>query len=673
MGLARSLAVALATASATGGLEQIVKVLNDLIKKNEELTKTHTKTWAERKCEGDQKLADGESSLEDNTNIRNAREALIEELMADNKVQSQKIATAMDEIQQAKNDKKKATATRKANNDDFEDYKTTSKKNQKTLKSAIDKVSATNKAGVKKSHDEFMNGGKAVSMLSEVRKQLSTVVAISSAMAGKMEKVDSLLQTKGDSYGTESSEVLAIMTQLLTTMDQDLEIRQNTEDAQLKAFNALKTSLDDAIDVSDAAQKAAEKKLGENVKSLTTARTELTNAINAIKAANFQIETATVNLKNHEEQFNTQMEFLAEEAAAASEALNILDSDEMFASNEVASSAKSKLTNFLQLPSGKAEVIEQMRNLAHETHSLEIAFLTNRMRKYDFGNDAVASLIGEVDALIKSLNDQQDQDRDDRKECIDRRKDLNDRVKGHGQTITKLNSTILAQTGKLGDLDNYLQKTKEDLDKRIRNLAKEAEERQTDYSDFVTESTNTQFTIEAVDKAVARLKQFYEDKKYTENTAATDVKKSYDMDAKETKAQEKAFEGASKKGNKVIKLLTTLGEELNTTLEDLIKSEATNQNEFNKETSKGEDLNRKSALQIEMMNSKQATITNNRQQKRGSKKEQETLQQAAEDELEGLKPGCDFITQHYEERKTNRKKEVKGLKNAKDALKKIGE
>jgi len=226
-------------------------------------------------------------------------------------------------------------------------------------------------------------------------------------------------------------------------------------------------------------------------------------------------------------------------------------------------------------------------------------------------------------------------------------------------SIEELDEAINApETGLLAQIET----TGEDIKTNHESTAKETAERQEENKVYHTTVKNCVVVQDLLKKAIKALKRYYDQFDFAQEDPMEDAPDTWEGDSKDMAGQKES-------GGKVIGMLEFIldeskkeEDEAHSDEEDAVKAFEERMKELEEELKK---------LEEDLVELKETLAE--KEKLLGETKENlartESDLKAVKKYHTSIKPGCDFIEEHYDTRKENRDKEKKALEEATDLLK----
>jgi len=390
----------------------------------------------------------------------------------------------------------------------------------------------------------------------------------------------------------------------------------------------------------------------------------------------------------------------AEEVAAISEAIKILNDDDALDLFKKTLSLSQKSMQFLQ-EGTKSSALAKARTMVssltkkYSQPTLELIQYSLRAKAVDF-----SKIQAQIDGMIKVLGDEQDDD-DTQKAFCDKeisksekqQADTEDAIEVSGAAIDEMTSSSETLASEIKTLGEEIKA----LDKAV---AEGTEQRKEEHADFLTFQTESNAAVQLIEKAKNRLFKFYRPTMYKEapKRELTEEEKilaaSGRSDMIATVAPELipgttqavfaqvrvnaapppppetfgAYQKKDAKSNGVIGLMEMLAKELQTDITEAEHEEENSQKDYERLMSESQKSREEKVGSITTKEAAKADLDSKIEATKEKKALQETELAGIKTALLQLHANCDFLVENYDVRKEARVNEIEGLKNAKSVL-----
>lgn len=530
-------------------------------------------------------------------------------------------------------------------------------------------------------HDKFMANyeGEAM-MLTTVRTSMKKAMDAAGAFLDPTQRTQATALLQKSPFGTYSSQsgaVVGILKNMKETFESNLKSATEAEEAAVKAHGEFMKTKGQAYSKLSKSYDSKQSSIGTNDGDLASKREQLETAKQTKSDSEEFLSSLTPMCEDKAKEYAERKMYRANEEAAIAKAIFIL-------SNENASKKFEKVSG-----GGAASFLQIFRGSSKGGHLLASArmlterFLSKQIRKH--GSQKLSRVVAllkagnpftvvleEIDKTLELIDKEAEVDKQQLDWCNSERT-LNDEAIGKKESeLSDLDTQILNLDSAINDPDSGLKAqintTHEQLDQNAKDQTDQTEMRRNETSDYQENIRNFAAAEAIISKAIALLKKHYSHKVYKGSLI-----KMRALNAKEEPAPPEAlakpFTGQKEKGNEVIGLL-----------EGLLSDQKTEENKAHEEEQKSQveyedsmqglkdseaDMEKSIADLTAELKKKEMELEAAYSEQTATEKEK----MAMEHYLKTIKPGCDFITDNYDTRESNRQQEKDALNNAVTLLK----
>jgi len=426
-------------------------------------------------------------------------------------------------------------------------------------------------------------------------------------------KQRSLLESPG-TYTSQSGQIVGILKNMKDTFEQDLENAVTTNENQAAAFEKFTATMTEQKATMEEMKSSKETHLAENKTALSTSRDELAAATDALEAAEKFLAERKESCAEMRKEYDLRTSTRAQEEAAISEAVAILNSDTAFDNKKL----QNTETAFVQLRAVRAHGVSA--RVAHVMQMMDA--------------DPFSLVITEIGKMLDVIDEEEKAD-DQKKTWCDT--ELDQHALNLEQNSSETNSQQEAHASAQEAVDSAtgdLKTAQTDL-KDLRDARKTmVSDRRSGNATYQTDIADLQEADKILEQALRRLKQFYE---------------------RDTEQDGKDY--AQQKGGEVLTLLENIQTDIGTQETETHKAEESSQQAF--ETDMQSKKEEEAALE-KQIGTHQTTIAEQEEARLGAKKQLNLLAKSLVDlnaYKKSIDPGCDFIIENIEFRKTQRASE----------------
>jgi len=543
----------------------------------------------------------------------------------------------------------------------------------------LSEIGADQTLAVGADHEQFM-AGKEMGPLLELKAQVHSALLAASNFAPQKQRgaILSFLQAPfTGTYSAQSGEIVGILKNMRDTFKGNLASAIAAEKKAVEAYEKFMKLKKAAFEEMKAAYETKQGNLGENDDDLASKREQLEEAKEMLAEDEDFLAKLLVMCKDKTEEYERRKQMRANEEAAIAEAIAILNSDAAFESFGKVKATKSGATGFLQLSSvrkhadadARSTVQALLRAAAGKRGSLRLAKIAVLL---EAGNPFTV-VLAEIEKILAIISEEGKVDKENLDWCNAEREENHKILEAHiaaietlGQEISDLDILINdPETGLLAQI----KQTEDALTANHESQVSETTKRSESNLNYQTNIGNIVEAEGLLEKAIKILKAHY---KYLEEGEATSLAQEDPAPPSTWEDEEgvaKGFRGQSEKGTQVIEMLEFILNESKKEEAMAHQDEEKAQHDFEDSMA---DLKKEEADLMKTLAELNATLAEKRaelEQKKAELEKETAGKLATEAYLEKIKPGCDFITEHFEYREESRASEAEALKKAIEILK----
>jgi hypothetical protein len=669
--------LALVSGAEDRTITQVVKLLQSMLEKSKQEADDERTLFAKFKCYCDKNDEEKTTSIADLTKEIGLLESEIESLQGTNgklAIETAKLQQEMDANEAAQEE---AVAMRKKAKEDFEATETDLKAAMDQMGLAIETLSAIGadqSLQASAQHDKFMAGYKPNALVKlQATVQKALVDANAFLTPEQRKKYESLLQVPfTGTYSAQSGGIVGILKSMKDTFESNLESARDAEKAQVKAH---KEFMDTQESTFEKLKESFEKKQGVmsgNDASLGTKTSSLASAKQQLEDDQEFLAELTTMCDEKAKDFEKRKMFRANEEAAISKAIAILNSDKAFEAFGKVDATKSGATgaslvqvrDHAQRTSDREELVQYLRHAAVTSKSDKVARVASMVAKMN----PFTVIINEIQKMLTLIDKEAKADAENKAWCETERKDNNDNLDLKKTSISELNSRIDELEKDIDDPEVGLKVSivakEEAISENYQQQQDETKTRREENQVYQETVGNCDEAATLLTEAIAVLKKYY---------AALDSQlKAASLIQKQPSPPETwegDFGGQSEKGNSAIDMLEFILSETEAEMKAAHDAESKAQQDY--EDSMTSLTKEETDLQDALVNLQEdlAKAKEELLGKREDLKSTEKDKAAIEKYLEEIKPGCDFIMENFEMREQNRDTEIKALNLAEEKIK----
>jgi len=493
----------------------------------------------------------------------------------------------------------------------------------------------------------------AVQTLSKTHSELQTgsVLQLLRSHADKHKhivprRIFNLIQVKQSTPA--SGEIYGILKQMKESFETNLKGSQEEEVTAEKEYASLKTAKTKEIAAANGQITDKQKQLGDTDQANAQAQTDKKDTEEALEADTAFLADLKDKCAVADSEYAARVKVRTEEIAAVSDTVNILTSEE-------ANDAFTKSMTFVQKAMKRSGVVTKamdvLQKAGQKLHSPKLATLAMSLKL-----DAFSKVKENIDQMVVELKEESADEVADRDQCI---KDLNINTKQAAAKadakadldakIASLESNIADLTSELKALTDSTFETQVQMKKATANRASENK----DFQETITDQRATQAILE---KAVNRLKQFYDKK-------AAFVQEGAPGEALAPPPAQKTY--AKQNGGGAVAMIMEVMQESKDLELQAIQDETTAQAAYEGFVKDSNKLITANTNSVANKSEAKAKADSELAIAKGDLKTTIADILALDDMAKSLHDQCDFLLDHFTERQSKRSQEIDALNQAK--------
>eukprot|EP00811_Abedinium_folium_P010119 NODE_1935_length_2333_cov_4.926111.p1 GENE.NODE_1935_length_2333_cov_4.926111~~NODE_1935_length_2333_cov_4.926111.p1 ORF type:complete len:680 (-),score=249.00 NODE_1935_length_2333_cov_4.926111:208-2247(-) len=479
------------------------------------------------------------------------------------------------------------------------------------------------------------------------------------------------------SYTPQSGEISGILKQLQDDMEKNLGEVQAAEAAALKEHAELTAAKQkEEYALTDIIEKQTEQK-GELAVHIVQMKGDLEDTTESLAENRKFLTDLTKDCAFKAEQYELRVKTRAEELVALTETLEILSGDD--ALDLFKKTLATPVESFLQLGGAssktlRAHALNVVRQAQHGRHAaVGLDFLALALQGKQKGFNEVLAMVDEMVVLLAS-----DQTTDDKKkeQCDKNLADAADEMKGLGRSKFDLQAIIeRAEYSRDSTIANIkaLQKGIQELDASVAEASAIRKEEHAEYIDLMASNTAAKELIRA---AKNRMNKFYSSRlhieaKKVERTSQQRISES-SLAFMQIEREEQPANGGYQKqhegSNGVIAMMDLLIADLDKEMTEAKADEESAQQLYEKLLKDAQEKRARDLASIANLQSTNAALEGELHNHGEALRALNTNIAAAAEHTGALHSECDWLVQHYVERKEARGTESDALSRAKAVL-----
>jgi len=514
------------------------------------------------------------------------------------------------------------------------------------------------------------------------------------------ESMTAFLQAKEGAPG--SDQIVGIMEQMLEEMQKSSAEADADEAKAVASFNELTASKQKEIEVATGAIETKSVRSGELAVAIVQDQNGLDDAKEELADNQQQLASMTTTCAEKTKEFQVRSKLRAEEVAAISEAIAILNDDDaldVFKKAVPASSfVQSGSVGFLQAKQGKASALTKAQTIlsaaALKFDSKPLALISFSMRskiklaaKTGVKAQNFGMIMNMIDNMVKILGEEQDEDDKHKEYCEAEFDKSGDEEKATTDKIASLDATVTELTDSAATLKEDIATLTGEIKELDKSVAQATEQRKAEHAEYTTNAALNEAANALLEKAKQRLNKFYNPTLYK-----APPKKELSMeDSLYVKAGREEFAGLvqirshsrvaqapevfsgiqqpkREKSTGVIALMNMMQSDLQSDMKDAEADEKMAQKEYEDLMTESAATRAQNAKSITTKEAAAAELEGKTQEAKESKVlATETLEDVRLT-INHLHTSCDFLMENYDTRKEARDNELESLKNGKSVL-----
>jgi len=646
-------------------ITKVVKILQDMLAKSKEEGDEERTIFAKFKCFCDDNEREKKESISDLGKDINVLSSKIEELQGSTGGMSSEAAQLRSDMMANENARAEAESIRNKEHESFVTEEADMEQAIDQMNEAIDtlsEVGADQTLGDSAAdHEKMMAGFSALAVNSRVKQALSAVSIFLNPQQTK--NVQSFLQARAPftgSYTSQSGQIVGTLKSMRDTFKENLATARATEKQQKESHKKLMSTLNKAYDEMSSSYDGKQEGMGDNDDNLSTKKEQLVEAKEQKASDEEYLEKLLAMCEEKTKEYNQRKMLRANEDAAVAEAVSILNSDESFAAfgKTDATSTGSTGLKFIQLRSRRVRIHASTLSLSTAVKQALLASKSPRVAKVASlvqADNIFAVVLKEITKMLDLIEEEGKQDKENLDWCNDERTESNDKLDEANDQIDTLTGEIQQLTDDIDDpetgLKAQIKTTEEDLASCIESQKTETKERKEANLLYQQDIKNLVAAESILKKAIKVLRKYYDDLEKKMEAGEVFLQKREDPDAPDTWG---GYKGQSSKGGDAISMLEFIHEE---TVKEETEAHSDEENSQHNYEDSMTDLKERETDAEKTLVSLREQLAQKEEDLLMRKKElkkTEGEKEALEKYLSKIKPGCDFITENFDEREDNR-------------------
>eukprot|EP00747_Dinoflagellata_sp_TGD_P137796 gnl/TRDRNA2_/TRDRNA2_175726_c0_seq65.p1 gnl/TRDRNA2_/TRDRNA2_175726_c0~~gnl/TRDRNA2_/TRDRNA2_175726_c0_seq65.p1 ORF type:complete len:749 (+),score=304.12 gnl/TRDRNA2_/TRDRNA2_175726_c0_seq65:100-2346(+) len=666
-------------------ITKVVKLLQGMLDKSKEDGDKEHKLFAKFKCYCDSNEEEKTANIKELTKQIGILESKIEELQGSNGQLSTACAELRSGMMENEDARKEAESIRTKANEAFvaeeEDLTKAIGQMDEAIQTLADVGADQTLGNSAADHEKFM-ATRPGSSLSELKSTVKVALAAAKVFLAPHQKhtVESFLQAPfTGTYTSQSAEIVGILKNMRDTFKQNLANARATEDAQSKAFKKFMKTKNEEYDMMKEEYEEKQENLGTNDDELSAKKTQLDDA-ESTKADDEEFLAKLITMCDAKaKQYEERTALRANEDAAISEAIAILNSDAAFGTFQKSSATSTGATGFLQMSSRRHRIkaaavmssalkqAQPAMEVLKKAHSKRLGKIVAMLQK----ENPFDGVLEEIKKMLVLIEEEAAADKENLDWCNQEREENHDSLDKAKKSIETLESEISDLDSAINDpvegLLKQISDTETALEENTASQIEETKERTKENLQYQGAIKNLVAAEDILDKAIKALKKFYDalEEKYADELLQSTGKE----EPAPPDTFDDEYKGQSSKGGDAIEMLEFILKETKKEETEAHTDEKDAQHDYEDSMTElkkqeADDQETLASLNKELAETKEELLMK-KEELAKTEKEKKRL----EDYLEDIKPGCDFITENYEDREESREVESKALKKASGLIK----
>jgi DNA repair exonuclease SbcCD ATPase subunit len=654
---------------------KVVKLLQEMLEKSKQEADEDRVLFAKYKCYCDDNEHEKKKSIEDLTNNIEFLSTKIEELKGENGELSKDVAKLTADMNENEATRAGAESLREKSHEVFLSEESDMENAISGFSDAVKVLKELTGASLEQiAVKEFLPNRpeslvtKTVSSVESLQHAKDALRSIVAAVSPKLTisqkaSVELFLQAPSASSVKQSGAIVKILKQMVETFEENLGNARDAEKAEQEAYEKYKEDKEEEYDAFKESREGKEGLLSSNDDELGTKKDQLEEAEQQKEDDEEFLEKLLANCKTKTREYEKRQMLRANENAAIGEAIAILNSDKAFATfaKTDATSTGSTGPSFLQVDAFdvRQRVEKVLASGAALSKSQRLQSVLGGLR----GGNPFDRVIKEIEKMLSLIEEEGKEDKKQLDWCESERDALDDELTKRNDQIETLDSEITDLKTEIDDPETGLKKqiatTEEDLVENAETQKEETDARRKEHSAYMKNKANLNEAQSTIKRAIHVLKRYYDAlERQTSELQLHDAPETFDNN-----------EGQSGAGRDVLDMLEFILNE-----SDKEEKEADDDEDDSKTTyddtmqtlkDNQKDLQDQLAELKETIAEKKKSLFN----KQTDLKDTKHAKEAIEKYLKEIKPGCDFITENYDDRKENRRIETEALEKADTLIK----
>merc|ERR1719420_1297195 len=632
-------------------------------------------------CYCDGNTGEMQKSVEEAAQRITELKAKLESSIAEKDQLDQELIGHKQDREAANQDLAKATAIREKEHAEYLELTGESKENLDAMTSAIAAL------------EKGMGGGflqSKTSLMDRLHKILNSAQSLDAYQRSTVTAFLSGGQNPYGDYHGQSGEIVGILKTMKDEMDAGLNGAVGDEEKAAAGYAELAAAKKEEISAAGAAIESKTQRSGTLAVTITTTKGDIKDTTNEMNDTEAFLAKLKVECAEKKKEWSVRCQIRAEEVAAISEAIKVLNDDD-------ALDLFKKTLSLNQGPAGSQfgfiqqheaqhnraqQALQQLQSSKVDQKNLQVQFLENALKSKSVDFSKVIKMVEEMEVVLKEEQASDDAQKSfcdtDISSSEKEQKDTEEEIASSAALIEECKEASAAASDEIA----VLQKEIKELDLAVAEATEQRKEEHGEYIQFMEENNAA---LQLLQKAKNKLSKFYRPSQYVAETTPAPVALSQlpeddsngglafvQVHHKEAPPPPPETWGAYKKkegkSNGAFALLDRLSKDIQDGLTDAEHDETTGQKDYETLMS---DSSTSRAQKAQSITEKEAAKADLDLKVENASEKKTALEQDLlniKDYLSKLHAQCDFLVENHDVRKTARETELESLANAKAVL-----
>jgi len=495
-------------------ITQVVKLLEDMMRKSKSDGTDDRTIYAKFKCYCDSTTEEKNNAIDEGTDNIQTSQSFLASLRASNTKLSQEVATLNANLAANVAARDEATGVRNNEKTAFEAEEADLEAGIRQLDSAITLLAAVGAdQTVSGDTESALMTGSFMAKKTEVKltdKAKAAVNAASVFLSGDDKtKIAAFLQAPTGNYNAQSGEIVGVLKTMNDTFSTNLESARREEAKAAKEFSEMISLKTTEWDDMDGAVSEKSQLTGDQSAEIATTTSEVETMQNQLDTDQAFLAQLTTRCEGKRTEFEQRNALRANEEAAIAEAISILNSDAAFASfGETETTSAGRSISFIQTSHPKnvrSQVIASLVSFARSSHSLKVARVIAALS----AENPFTKVLAMINKTITSIDAEEEDDVKKKDACETQQTEGGDKVTSKGEEIAGLENKINGLEISIEDSQGEISVSSEDLDTNRKSQASTTATRNDQNAQFKKSLKNLQDAEKILAKSIEVLTKYY--------------------------------------------------------------------------------------------------------------------------------------------------------------------